>query len=207
MHTKDESRYNKYATTLESDLGYFTRQIISELNTPNFLEFLVELTGIRHLLGDSYRRGAGIHMNGTGAYLKVHADNNWDEHLRLDRRLNLILFTNPYWEDSFGGDLEFWNADMTKCGAKISPKFNRVVLFQNNDDANHGHPDPLKCPENIFRTTLALYYYTNGRPYNETSMPHTTIYKKRPGEQLDNGTIQVHPISEMHQFIPPKKRL
>ena len=36
---------------------------------------------------------------------------------------------------------------MTQCCHKISPLFNRMVIFRINDDANHGHPEPWLAPE------------------------------------------------------------
>ena len=45
--------------------------------------------------------------------------------------------------------------------------FNKLVIFNTTDFSFHGHPEPLKCPDNVTRKSLALYYYTNGRPKNE----------------------------------------
>ena len=56
---------------------------------------------------------------------------------------------------------------MSKCSVKILPLFNRVALFSTTGDSWHGHPDPLTCPEDRSRKSLALYYYTNGRPAKE----------------------------------------
>ena len=58
-----------------------------------------------------------------------------------------------------------------------------MVIFNTTDYAFHGHPDKLKCPENISRKSLALYYYSNGRPKSEINTnlsKHSTIFKARP---------------------------
>ena len=39
-----------------------------------------------------------------------------------------------------------------------------MVIFSTNDYSNHGHPDPINCPKNISRKSIALYYFSNGRP-------------------------------------------
>jgi len=58
---------------------------------------------------------------------------------------------------------------MSKSVTKILPVFNRIVLFTATGDSWHGHPDPLNCPEERSRKSLALYYYSNGRPEKELS--------------------------------------
>jgi hypothetical protein len=97
----------------------------------------------------------------------------------LDRRLNLLLYLNKDWKEEYGGHLELWNRDMTQCGAKLLPVLNRVMVFGTTDFTYHGHPDPLKCPEGMTRKSLALYYFTNGRPAEELSGEHSTLFRTR----------------------------
>ena len=56
---------------------------------------------------------------------------------------------------------------MEKCVKIIPPIFNKTIIFNTSDYSNHGHPDPLNCPEDYSRKSIALYYYTNGRPIDE----------------------------------------
>ena len=83
----------------------------------------------------------------------------------MDRRVNLLLYLNKNWLDSYGGCLELWDKEMTKCVKKIKPEFNTMVIFNTNDFSNHGHPDPLNCPINLSRKSIATYYFSKGR-YN-----------------------------------------
>jgi hypothetical protein len=62
---------------------------------------------------------------------------------------------------------------------RILPVFNRTVVFSTTDQSYHGHPLPLNCPPGSTRKSVSLYYYTNGRPEEEHSAPHDTIFKKR----------------------------
>ncbi len=87
---------------------------------------------------------------------------------------------NKDWQEDWGGHLELWEKDMSKCAVKISPSFNRLVIFETNDDSFHGHPDPLLCPDNVTRKSMALYYYTV--PTKELD-PHAALFQKRPGEE------------------------
>jgi hypothetical protein len=115
--------------------------------------------------------------------LKIHSDFNEHPRLKLDRRLNLLLYLNREWQEEWGGHLELWDRDMTECRRKILPIFGRCVVFATTDFANHGHPDPLNCPEGETRKSLALYYYSNGRPREETLGHYSTLFRRRPGEK------------------------
>jgi len=57
-------------------------------------------------------------------------------------------------------------------------------VFSTTDRAYHGHPRPLRCPPDVSRKSLALYYYTVGRPADETSRPHSTLYQRAPTDSL-----------------------
>ena len=74
-----------------------------------------------------------------------------NEQLHLERRVNVIIYLNESWDDSFGGHLELWNRDMTLKCKEISPLFNRCVVFNTDATSYHGHPEPLATPEGVFR--------------------------------------------------------
>lgn len=174
----------KLATREESQLGPWTLALIHQLNSSRFIRVLEALTGISGLIPDPHLEGGGLHQIERGGYLKIHADFNKHERLRLDRRLNLLLYLNKDWNEDFGGHLELWTPLMDRCVTKVLPTFNRCVVFSTTDDSYHGHPEPLACPESRARKSIALYYYTNGRPESEASSPHSTLYKRRPGEGI-----------------------
>jgi hypothetical protein len=46
----------------------------------------------------------------------------------------------------------------------ITPLYNRAVIFETSDMSYHGHPEALRCPEGVYRKSIALYYYTLPRP-------------------------------------------
>ena len=181
----------EYNTKNDKKLGsvspkIFTNEMqnfISFLNSYPFLNFLQKLTGINEkLIPDPYLWGGGLHEIKKGGFLKIHADFNVHPQLKLNRRINLLIYLNKDWKEDWGGHLELWNKDMSSCIKKILPIFNRVVIFNTNDYSYHGHPVPIKCPENISRKSIALYYYSNGRPDNEINKNnqfHSTLYQNR----------------------------
>jgi hypothetical protein len=162
-----------------------TRHLLAQFNSSTFTSFLEDLTAISGLIPDPHYLGGGLHQIEPGGLLKVHADFNRHEQLRLDRRLNLILYLNRDWREEYGGHLELWNRDMTRCEARILPVFNRCVVFTTTSLSYHGHPEPLTCPPGMTRKSMALYYYSNGRPAAEESdVAHDTDFQARPGEAL-----------------------
>jgi len=100
------------------------------LNSQIFLNFLQTLTGINEKLqSDPYLEGGGLHELKNDGFLNIHADFNLHPTLKLDRRLNILIYLNKDWEDSFGGNLQLWDKDMFKCEKKIIPIFNPMVIF------------------------------------------------------------------------------
>ena len=159
------------------------------LNSNNFLQFLQSITSIKEkLVHDPELNGGGLHEIKRGGVLKVHTDFNRHPNLSLDRRINVLIYLNKNWKEEYGGYLELWDKDMTKCIKKIAPTFNTMVIFSTTDFSNHGHPDPLNCPNERSRKSIALYYFSSGRPEHEIINKHKknrTYFKNREGVKND----------------------
>ena len=182
----------KFAGIADEFFGDNTRAFMNFLNSKIFLEFLQDLTGIDEtLVGDPYFFGAGQHEIKRGGFLKVHADFNTHKLFKLDRRLNVLIYLNKDWKKEYGGNFELWDTDMSKCIKKIPPLFNSMAIFSTTDFSFHGHPDKLNCPENMSRKSLALYYYSNGRPNEEKNLlknsfqKEGTLFKARIGKDTE----------------------
>jgi Rps23 Pro-64 3,4-dihydroxylase Tpa1-like proline 4-hydroxylase len=175
----DTAQEIKLASANEASFGPITRLFMYHLNSITFLEFLSAVTGIDNLIPDPRFEGGGLHQIVRGGKLGVHTDFNKHRNYGLDRRLNLLLYLNKDWRQEYGGHLQLWNRDMSRCEATVSPNFNRVAVFGTTDFTYHGHPDPLACPEGVTRKSLALYYFSNGRPAEEITGEHTTVFRAR----------------------------
>ena len=186
----DNASESKLASASEASFGPLTRLFLYHLNSITFLEFLTQVTGIKNLIPDPRFDGGGLHQIVRGGKLGIHADYNKHEAFGLDRRLNLLLYLNKNWREDYGGHLQLWDRNMTSCAAKIAPLFNRVMIFGTTDFTYHGHPDPLQCPDDVTRKSLALYYFTNGRPAEEVSGEHTTIFRARDPNDLRPTLLQ-----------------
>jgi hypothetical protein len=173
----------KWASKGEKTFGPQTRKLMHFLNSEPFLEFIQVVSGIEEkLIGDPYFVGGGQHEIRPGGVLKVHADFNGYPAFNLSRRLNVLVYLNEDWDDSYGGHLEFWDENMKEQKAAILPIFNRLAMFSTTDFSYHGHPNPLTCPRERRRRSLALYYYSYGRPKSELNpaiVSNTTQYVSR----------------------------
>lgn len=194
----------KLASKGEYRFGEKTKEFMHFLNSQPFLEFLSTLTGIENLVPDPFFDGGGCHQIQPGGMLKIHADFNKHPRTKLDRRLNVLVYLNEDWHEEYGGHFELWDREMKGCRKKILPLFNRMAIFSTTSDSYHGHPNQLTCPPDRTRKSLALYYYTNGRPEEEQSnsaQDHNTIFKYRK----EDKSIKLKTVFKeiVRQITPP----
>jgi hypothetical protein len=198
----DNAREIKLASAAEASFGNVTRLFFYHLNSATFLEFLSQVTGIDNLIADPRFDGGGLHQIVRGGKLGVHADFNKHRVFGLDRRLNVLIYLNKHWDESYGGHLQLWDKEMTRCEAKVLPVFNRMMIFGTTDFTYHGHPDPLMCPADVTRKSLALYYFTNGRPAEEVSGEHSTLFRPRNSEDF-RPTLRQRLRVLARDLVPP----
>ncbi len=155
------------------------------INSPEFLQKMSDLTGIPDLMADATLFGGGTHENRDGQYLDAHIDFNIDERRMLHRRINLLVYLNKEWDESWGGNIELHsNPRYPESNETIHfrPIFNRAVIFETNEYSWHGF-QTIQLPEgkkHLSRKSFSIYLYTKDRPANEVVAPHTTFYVCRP---------------------------
>jgi hypothetical protein len=183
----------------------FVRELFHFFNSRPVLAFVEKLTGIEALLPDPYFEGGGLHETSTGGKLGIHADFRIHEKLHLQRRVNLLVYLNPVWESAWNGRLELWDRKMSRCEASIDPIWNRCVVFNTDATSYHGHPDPLECPAEVKRRSLALYYYTASRAIYGEVPNLSTVYVARPGDPaaIRHEAARYRFNERMRDVLPP----
>jgi hypothetical protein len=178
------------------------------LQTPDFLGAVSKITGIPDLLYDADYIGGGTHENVDGQGLDMHIDFNYHPGNRTHRRLNLIVYLNPEWEESWGGCIELaedpWNPHNHNRTA-VAPLFNRAVIFETNERSWHGFPR-ITLPEgkkSLSRRSFAIYLYTKERPAEETAPSHATVYvpEARPEHLVAGHTLTREDVLELDRRI------
>jgi len=181
-------------------LSSFGRQLFYSFNSKPFIQMLENITGIKGLIPDPYFLGAGFHQILQGGYLSVHADFNHHKLMDLERRINVLIYLNKDWRPEYGGLLELWTNDMTRCARSVVPMFNRCVIFNTTSNSNHGNPEPINHPERVPRRSIALYYYTS--TWNADQREHTTQFQVRPGT-ADKLDWRVKAVETLYDVTPP----
>lgn len=164
------------------------RRLHEALASQAFLDDLSYITGIPNLLADPEMRGGGMHMTGPRGRLDVHIDFNYDKKAKLHRRLNILLYLNDDWKETWGGAVELWDRDVKHCVRSLPPTLNRCMIFETSEISYHG-VEPVTCPEGVARKSFAGYYYTREAPENWDGTIHSTNFKPRPNEYLRNAVL------------------
>jgi len=153
--------YNKFAFT--SDLGPNTSELFKILNSKQFIGSIESLTNIKDIIcNDLTLAGAGVHRIKKDGYLSIHTDFNTyvnRDYGKLDRRINILIYLNPDWEEAYKGHI--WLCNRSEPVKKVLPILNRCVIFNTTSKSFHGHPERLCTPsDDIYRDSIACYYYT-----------------------------------------------
>ena len=199
---RDQERLKSQFAPEEIKAGLL-RNLLIEFNSKAFLVFLENMTGIEGLIADHLFAGGGLHETRRTGHLGIHADFNVHEQLNLERRLNLLVYLNDDWDDAFGGALELWDRQMTKCEVKVAPIMARAVVFNTTLDSYHGHPDPLTCPEGMTRRSMATYYYTAPLDGIASLPKRTTAFQTRPGS-ADKADMKIKTQHWISDWVPPR---
>lgn len=172
-----------------------------------FLRLMEQITGIDNLLYDPFYLGGGTHENRNGQSLAAHVDFNYHPSERWHRRLNLIVYLNDDWQESWGGALELYRdpyADAAPA-VRVVPSLSRAVLFETTEHSWHGF-DTIRLPESEAQRTrksIALYFYSKDRPASEAAPRHTTHYvnQQLPQHFQASHTLTKDDINQLKALI------
>lgn len=206
----DQYRKNEFGGYLKrqsdpNDGNRPIKELFNFFNSPPFLSFLENLTGIDGLIPDPYFFGGGFHEISNSGKLGIHADFRIHEKLKLQRRINVLIYLNKRWRTRYGGNLEIWDKKMKNLCISVQPIFNRCVIFNTDSNSFHGHPEPLKTPKNVTRKSIALYYYTASDNIFDEVPNFSTHYRSQPGSDFKTkfGFFKWRYANYKRDFVPP----
>jgi 2OG-Fe(II) oxygenase superfamily len=177
------------------------KRLNDAISAPQFLTDLEYITGIPRILADDQLVGGGMHLTGPGGRLDVHVDFNLIEDRKLFRRLNILLYLNQAWDESWGGQIELWDKDVKNRGHSCAPALNRCLIFETSDISFHGVAR-VTAPPDAVRQSFAAYYYTHEPPPNWSGVFHSTIFRARPDERW-RGLVQM-PVEKLRRRLADK---
>jgi Rps23 Pro-64 3,4-dihydroxylase Tpa1-like proline 4-hydroxylase len=153
--------------------------ITDAFHSQNVIDIVSTITGIKGLEADPSLYAGGISMMKAGDFLNPHLDNSHDGQKRMYRRLNLLYYATPDWDESLGGSLELWDNSVEKS-LRITARFNRLLVMETNHLSWHSVD---KIIGGGIRTCVSNYYFTRQSPL-EKDYYHVTSFVGRPGENF-----------------------
>jgi len=176
------NNFKKYGFNDRKKMNKNLNNLFNSLASKKFTQKLKKITNIKGLFLDPKLDGGGLHQIFKGGYLNVHTDfSSHTNKPNWTRVLNILIYLNKNWKESYKGNLELWSKDGRKKISEISPKFNRCVIFFTNKNSFHGHPEKLNCPTNVSRKSIAAYYFVKNKKNLKLS---PTNYISRPNDNL-----------------------
>lgn len=156
---------------------------------PRVIEAVGQVTGMDRLEPDRSFYAGGLSMMFPGDFLNPHIDNSHDGERQRYRRMNLLYYVNPGWEESFGGNFELWDNEV-KTPKTLVSGFNRLVVMETN---KHSWHSVSRVQADRPRCCVSNYYFSAESPDGDEYF-HVTSFTGRPGETakrivgpLDNG--------------------
>lgn len=167
------------------------QDLYSSLSKPDFIKLMKEITEINNLESDEYLHGAGIHAYPNKGKLDMHLDYNIHPISGKERRINLIIYMNKDWKVDYGGSIELYDKDMNKIKEEM-PLFNTAIIFRTSDISYHGLPKPIKCPDNIYRKSIAIYYVSE--PRDNLTKRYKAEYYSQINQPVTNSLSELYKI-------------
>jgi len=182
----------KYTWRDKFNIPLKTNELFESLNSSFFLQELNELTGY-NLIEDKSRNWWGIHTFKSGDKLDIHVDAGRHPRNNLKKIITLGLYLSYNWSKENKGDLEFWSGDNSvnndakvyEKKISIEPKFNRLIIFENNDYSWHGSPSPCICNNDETRIFMTCSYLTDIDDSKHYNNRQKAFFVKLPNESYD----------------------
>lgn len=143
------------------------------------LNIIENITSIKRLDADPKLYAGGISKMIEKDFLNPHIDNSHDSKRLRYRRLNLLFYVSPNWNEEKGGNLLLWDSKV-KNYLKIISRYNRLVIMETNSSSWHS-VDPLRT--NMPRFCLSNYYFSKNSP-TKKNYYHVTSFSARPEQKF-----------------------
>jgi len=118
MRLMSTFRERKYTSRAVDRLNALVGDALFAFQTPEVVEIVAKITGMKGLLADPSLYAGGISSMTQGQYLNPHLDNSHNLDRSCYRRLNLLFYVTPNWSPPGGAT--------SNCGTQRSvrpPKF------------------------------------------------------------------------------------
>jgi hypothetical protein len=159
-----DSSWHVYDNPFEGKYLKSTFEDTPELNTLNsdeIIHYVSEITGIKNLECDPYLNAGGFHAYPRNGRSGIHLDYTMHPITGKERRVSLLVYMSKDWKEEWGGNLKIWDSNLENETTLNHDLWNTAILFKTNGLCYHGFPEPIKCPEGIYRKAIGVFYLTD----------------------------------------------
>jgi hypothetical protein len=179
----------KYTLRDKNNLPKNIQYLFNILTSELFIEKLSQIVDEK-LYNDPTKHWWGIHKYKNGDKLDIHSDAGVHPICGDKKHVTLGIYLSKNWKEENKGHLEIWEGgnvlnDDVKLVKKITeflPSFNKLILFNNTNNAWHGNPERVLCNKDSCRIFLTISYLSKNHkePYDNTRK--RAFFIKRPND-------------------------
>lgn len=178
------------------------KKAIDAMYTPEFIGYMSKIAQIDGLQPDPHLNAGGLHAYPRNGISGVHLDYNIHPVSGLERRVSILVYLSKDWKEEWGGRLKVWDSELTKCTEIQHGLWNTAVIFKTNGMTYHGFPEPIKCPEGVFRKALGIYYLSEPTEEARQNPRHHAIYFPAPGTAPNPKMDRLYAIRRERRLEP-----
>ncbi|MDH1109508.1 2OG-Fe(II) oxygenase [Pseudomonas otitidis] len=177
FYNRESFREKKRTSASLDQYDPLLSEITYAFQSPEVVDKVAEIVGFDDLEPDPSLYAGGLSMMFEGDFLNPHLDNSHDAKRNRYRRLNLLFYVSPDWEEKNGGNFELWD-DERKNAKVIVSQFNRLVVMETNKHSWHS-VNAVKTSRP--RCCVSNYFFSVNSPDNSDYF-HVTSFSGRPEE-------------------------
>ena len=193
MVLKKSIREHKFVGVQMDEYEQLIEEVTYAFQDKRVVDLIGEICGIDKCYADASLYAGGISTMVENQFLKPHLDNSHDQQREKWRVLNLLYYTTPDWEASFGGNLEVWPNGLKKEPTTIRSRFNRLVVM--GTDSNSWHA-VSKVVVNKYRNCVSNYYFSD-KPLSASDSFHVTLFRAWPKQKWDDLVLRIDGFARM----------
>ena len=178
MREMKSFREHKYTSKNFSSFDSRLLEVSMAFQDRVVIDLIEKITGIQNQFSDPSFYAGGLSSMSKGHFLDPHIDNSHEATRQAYRRLNLLYYVTPDWEDQYGGHLELWDEEAKKP-LVIHSYFNRLVLMETHALSWHS---VCKVKVDQARNCVSNYYFSKESPTGEDYF-HITKFSARPEDK------------------------
>jgi hypothetical protein len=189
---------NKYELASWSTLSKSFGLLYQELISPKFQSFICQVANANIFIDPDVH--GDLHQGVNGSFLDMHVDFNVHPYrANWLHYLNIIIYLNKDWEESYGGSLQL-KGRLEEELHEIAPLFNRCAIVKSDDTTYHGYRQ-LRIPQGITRKSILIHFYKEESP-KRMPIKQPTIFVPDRASTLKSSLAKLYnPITTLKRQV------